>query len=257
MRIVGGALIVFVAIGAASPYALFASPFALRASGDRFLTAHQVGVSPQQPTTSPQQPTTAPAQGAPQQPATPPTPTTPPGAPQTGVPAPTTPATPTAQGAAPVASLPVDRVFASDAGMIFNPIRPDKVLDFEMILGRIHEALAQSTEPARRAQAAGWKVFKAAEPGPNGSTLYVFLMDPVVPKADYTVSKVLADAFPMEVRELYKIYIGAFAGSPSLVNLKLQVNFATRFTPPATKPLVTPKPGDTKPGVISPPVPRN
>src|SRR5262245_14844892 len=82
----------------------------------------------------------------------------------TAVPAPTSPA-------APPATLPVERVFAADAGMIFNPIRPDKVNEFEMIIGRIHDALLRSNDETRKKQAAGWKVFKASEPGPSGSVL--------------------------------------------------------------------------------------
>ena len=123
--------------------------------------------------------------------------------------------------------------------MILNPIRPDKVMEFEQVLGRLHEALARSTDPVRRQQAAGWKAFKAVEPGPNGNALYVFVMDPAVKGADYTVSKILSEAFPAEVQEIYKLYIAAFAGGPSLVNMQLLQNFSESVTTPTTPP--TPK----------------
>jgi hypothetical protein len=110
--------------------------------------------------------------------------------------------------------------------MIFNPIRPDRALDFERVIGRIYDALAMSKDPARRQQAAGWKVFRATEPGPNNTTLYIFAMDPAVKGADYTVSKVLAEAFPIaEVQTIWTLYTAAFASPPSLVNLHLVQDF--------------------------------
>ena len=109
--------------------------------------------------------------------------------------------------------------------MILNPIRPDKVEDFDLVLTRIHEALANSTDQVRRQQAAGWKVFKSVEPGPNGAALYIFIMDPAVKGADYTISKILTEAFPSEVQEIYKLYSGAYAGGQTLLNLELAADF--------------------------------
>src|SRR5207237_6620988 len=88
------------------------------------------------------------------------------------------------------------------------------------------EALAHSEDPVRKQQAAGWKLFKALEVGPNNSVLYVFVVDPAVKGADYTISKVLNEAFPAEVQELYKLYIGASVGGQVLLNLQLLQNFA-------------------------------
>ncbi len=113
---------------------------------------------------------------------------------------------------------PEARVFAAEAGLIFNPIRPEAAKDFEMVLGRLREALQQSPNPTRREQAKGWKVFKAQEPF-QGSVLYIFVVDPAVKGADYSVTRILAEAFPTEVQSLYEKFSGAFAGKPSLVNL--------------------------------------
>jgi hypothetical protein len=65
------------------------------------------------------------------------------------------------------------RVFTGKSGLIFNAIRPDRVVDFEMVMGDLQAALEKSTDARVREQAKGWRVFKAAEPGPNGSVLYV------------------------------------------------------------------------------------
>src|SRR5881394_1454290 len=68
-----------------------------------------------------------------------------------------------------VSPPPLGRVFASDHGIMFNAIRPDKVMDFEMVLARLRDALANSKDPVRQQQGWGWKVYKQTEPGPNGS----------------------------------------------------------------------------------------
>jgi hypothetical protein len=113
------------------------------------------------------------------------------------------------------------RVFASDAGMVLNFIKPDKTADFEAVVAKLHEALQKSDKPERKQQAATWKVFRAKEPGANGSVLYVFTIDPAVKGADYTVSTILSEAFPTEVQALYKSYAEAYAGGQNYVNLKL------------------------------------
>lgn len=116
---------------------------------------------------------------------------------------------------------PPPRVFGSDAGMVLNFVKPGMTADFEAIVVRLKEALEKSDKPERRQQAASWKVFRAVEPGGDGSVLYVFTIDPAVKGADYTVSTILAEAFPTEVQDLYKQYAGAYASAQNFVNLTL------------------------------------
>jgi hypothetical protein len=61
------------------------------------------------------------------------------------------------------------RVFASDHGIIFNAIRPDKVMDFETVIAKLRAALTNSKDPVRNQQGWGWKIYKAAEPGPTAA----------------------------------------------------------------------------------------
>jgi len=139
-----------------------------------------------------------------------------------------TPATPTAPpapapppGQSVVSPPPLGRVFASEQGLIFNAIRPDKVMDFETVIARLRAALTNSKDPVRNHQGWGWKIYKAAEPGPNASVLYVFVMDPVVKGADYGVAKILAEAYPTEIMELYRMYTTSFAtAGQTLINLQ-------------------------------------
>lgn len=140
-----------------------------------------------------------------------------------------TPATPSAPPAAApvtppanvVAPPPPGRVFAAEQGLIFNAIKPDKVADFETVIGKLRQALMTSKDPVRNQQGWSWKIFKAAEPGPNGSVLYVFVMDPTVKGADYGVARILAEAYPAEIMDLYRMYNGAFAtAGQTLLNLQ-------------------------------------
>jgi len=133
--------------------------------------------------------------------------------------APPAPAPPPGQN---VVSPPaLGRVFAAEQGLIFNAIRPDKVMDFEAVLAKLRLALANSKDPVRNQQGWGWKIFKATEPGPNGSVLYVFVMDPAVKGADYGVAKILSEAYPSEIMDLYRMYTGAFAtAGQTLINLQ-------------------------------------
>ncbi len=123
--------------------------------------------------------------------------------------------------AAAAQAAPTARAFASDGGMVLNFIKPDKTADFEAVIGKLKEALAKSAKPERKQQAASWKVFKSPDPAAGGNVLYVFIIDPSVKGADYTVSNILAEAFPTEVAALYKQYAEAYASGQNFVNLTL------------------------------------
>ena len=118
-------------------------------------------------------------------------------------------------------AAPTARTFGSDAGMVLNFIKPDKTADFEAVVAKLKEALAKSEKPERKEQAKSWQVFKSPDPAAGGNVLYVFLINPAVKGADYTVSNILAEAFPTEVAALYKQYAEAYASGQNFVNLTL------------------------------------
>lgn len=101
-----------------------------------------------------------------------------------------------------------DPVFATPAGVVFNQVKPDKAADFEQVVARIRAVLRASPDAQIRKQGDGWKMYKASEPY-QGSTLYVFVMDPAVPGADYSITHLLARAAPAEVQDLYAKFSGA------------------------------------------------
>jgi hypothetical protein len=127
---------------------------------------------------------------------------------------------PPAQPAGQAQQVSTARVFPNDAGMVLNFIKPDKTADFEMIMGRVKEALQKSEKPDRKEQAAGWKVFKSADPA-GANTLYVFVIDPAVKGADYQISNIIAEAFPAEANDLLKKYADCYAQGMNILNLQL------------------------------------
>jgi hypothetical protein len=78
-----------------------------------------------------------------------------------------------------------------------NFIKPDKVADFEMVMGKLKEALAKSENPQRKQQAASWKVFKSADPA--GATTSLRLRHRSGREGRrLPVSNIIAEAFPAE-----------------------------------------------------------
>ena len=175
-------------------------------------------------------------------------------------PAPTTqaPPTPAVPGAPPVIPPPIVppvpqiRAFTAPTGMIFNAVRPDRVVDFETVIGYLQDAMAKSTDPVVQQQATGWRVLKATEPGPNGTVLYVFVIDPAVKGADYGLGKILSDAYPDRIDQIWKLYQSALAGGGSLLNLTPVQGPPPGTLPPAastpiaTPPTVPPPPGESR-----------
>lgn len=134
-------------------------------------------------------------------------------------PQPAPPAQPPASPSQPAAPAPAPAqppanpfVFGSEAAMMTFIIKADKAADFERVMAKLHQALANSDKPERRQQAAHWKLYKAAEPGPQGNVIYFNVLAPVLKGADYAPSKIIAEVFPTEAQELFLLYRDAFAG---------------------------------------------
>ena len=161
--------------------------------------------------------------GAAQQPVAPQVP--PPAAPQTPPPPPGTPAAPLPAPVLPPAPVvPVPQVLPINgpAGLVFHAIKADKAADFELVMLKFFDVLRRSTDPALTQLAAGWKLWRAAEAGPAGAVMFVFVIDPVVPGADYSGTFILTTlyaALPAEANELYRQFTEAYAGPRSVVTL--------------------------------------
>jgi hypothetical protein len=112
----------------------------------------------------------------------------------------------------------------SPAGALLVPIKPGETTVFEEFVAKLKAGLAKTSDPTLKQQAAGFKIYKAAEPfGPNA--LYVVTIEPVVPSADYELFDMLRRTMtPEELRapeaaEMWKRYANAFASGPSRLSL--------------------------------------
>ena len=114
--------------------------------------------------------------------------------------------------------------FSGDLALWTVAIKPGKTADFERVMTRVREALTKSPDPMRQRQAAGWKVMRIEKPLPDGNIAYVHVISPVVPDADYTVMKILYDAFPDERQALYESYRDSFAANLSLATGRVAVD---------------------------------
>lgn len=147
------------------------------------------------------------------------------------------------------------RTFTAPVGLLFNTVRPDRVADFEKVMAYLQAALEKSADANDRAKLQGWRVYKAAEPGPGGAVLYVFVIDPTVPGADYGLGRILAEGYPdtAQLQEIWKLYSGAVTSGGSLLNLS-PVKPGTAVpgppvtgTPAASPPTERPLPPDADP----------
>jgi hypothetical protein len=148
---------------------------------------------------------------------------------------------------APTSTDPANSAFAGAAGLILVAVKPAASADYEAVIRALQGALANDTDPARKAATAGWRVFKAATPDAKGSTLYIHLMLPAVPGFDYRPS-LLVDALVKDLApELLTKYQDAFAGPPSKLDLSELAHMAVAPLPGAKpaelKPTETKKPG--------------
>lgn len=113
----------------------------------------------------------------------------------------------------------LERSFSGDAAALLYFVKSERTTDFVMVIAKLQEALARSQDPVRRQQAAGWKVFDAGAGGP-GETSFLFMMDPVVKGADYSLSKIWAEAFPAEAGNIYQAYKDAVSSGIVVFDLK-------------------------------------
>ena len=135
-------------------------------------------------------------------------------------------------GAGVAAARKADISAQGETALLTVAIRPDKAADFERVMGRMRDALANSTDPKRREQAAGWKVMKLEKLLPDGNVAYVHVIDPVVAGADYAVMTTLYDAFPEERQALYEVYRGAFVQNLSLASGHIVLDMSTQPAQP-------------------------
>lgn len=103
---------------------------------------------------------------------------------------------------------PPKTTYTGDTALLAYSVNPDKVADYEMVLAKLKEALQKSERPEAKQQLAGWKVVKNATPNPDGTFVYVHVISPVVPNADYSITNIVYEVFkdPGEQKTFYDMY---------------------------------------------------
>jgi hypothetical protein len=126
--------------------------------------------------------------------------------------------------AQPAAPAPPKVAFTSDAGILLVQIKPDQTAVFEEMVAKLKAGLAKTEDATLKQQAAGFKVFKAAEPF-GANALYVVVIEPTTPGAEYELFAMLQKVMtPDELRapemaETWKKFAGAFAAGLSKLSL--------------------------------------
>ncbi len=114
------------------------------------------------------------------------------------------------------AAAPPKFTITGEVAILSVSVNPAKTADYEKVLAKLKEVLNNSTPEAKQ-QAAGWKVVKSSTPLPDGSIIYMHIINPV-PGADYSVLQsiyaVVKD--PTEQKALYDLYVGAGSKNLSL-----------------------------------------
>jgi hypothetical protein len=126
-----------------------------------------------------------------------------------------------AQPAAPAAPKVA---FTSGAGILLVQIKPDQTAVFEEMVAKLKAGLAKTEDATLKQQAAGFKVYKAAEPF-GANALYVVMIEPTTPGAEYELFGMLQKVMtPEELRapdmaDTWKKFAGAFAAGLSKLSL--------------------------------------
>jgi hypothetical protein len=108
----------------------------------------------------------------------------------------------TPASAAAAATVVSDYRFGAGTGLLVFHVHRDRTADFEAVMQRVAEGLRGTSDPTRRDQAAGWRVFRARDT--SDAAIYVVLVDPVVRDADYDPVKMLTELAPAEASALYE-----------------------------------------------------
>ena len=114
--------------------------------------------------------------------------------------------------------------FTTPAGLLLLQIKPDQTAAFEEMVGKMKSGLATTADATLKQQASGLKFYKASDPM-QGTTLYVVMIDPAVPNAEYEFFGILTKVMTPEqlrapeTQDMFKKYQAAFAAGYNKVNL--------------------------------------
>ena len=123
---------------------------------------------------------------------------------------------------------PQKTTFTGDMVVWAFAVNPDKTADYDQVVAKLKDALSKSERPEAKQQLAGWKVMKNTAAQPDGSILYVHVINPVVPGADYSIVNIVYEVFkdPAEQVAFYDAYRGALKAALFLIQGPVTSDFS-------------------------------
>lgn len=114
---------------------------------------------------------------------------------------------------------------AGTSGLVLVLVKADHTADYEAVIAAVATAL-KGADPATRARAEGWKVFKAQEADAKGNAVYVHWLASPAPETDYRPSAVLEVLMAkLPEADLVK-YRDSLAAAPTRLALVLLADLA-------------------------------
>ena len=105
---------------------------------------------------------------------------------------------------------PPKLTYEGDAVIVAYNVNPGQDANYEQVLARLRAALQKSTRSEAQQQLAGWKVIKAQNKQPDGTSVYLHIISPIVPGADYSITNLVYETATDEEKiEFYNLYKGA------------------------------------------------
>ena len=123
--------------------------------------------------------------------------------------------------------------FSGKAGELLIQVKPGQGPVFEEMMAKLHSGLAKTDNAALKQQAAGFSVFRAAEPF-GGNALYVVRFEPTIPGVEYDLFTLLEQTLTDDEKkaaaadQMWDRYAAAFAAGYNRLTLT-PVNLAEVF----------------------------
>jgi hypothetical protein len=123
---------------------------------------------------------------------------------------------------------PQKTTFTGDTVLWAFAVNADKTADYEQVLAKLKEALTKSEKPESKQQLAGWKIMKSKDAQPTGEAVYIHVINPVVPEADYSITNIVYDVFkdPAEQKAFFDTYRGSVKAALFLIQGPTIADFA-------------------------------
>ena len=103
--------------------------------------------------------------------------------------------------------------------MVLHAVKAGSAADYEAAILALKEALTRAGDAETQKLAKGWRIDKATEPDAKSSVIYVHLLDPAIPGADYRPSLWLDRLLAGAPADMLAKYRDAFAAPPTKLSL--------------------------------------